>query len=204
MDKARTLRPDQPDALEDRALWNRTPESWADLIRLYRKKLDGDPLNTDAWSNLGYIQIEAGDLVQAKHSLGRALEIAPEHISATWALCLCLIAGGQPKEALTLVAHSKSDWIRLTCSALAQDDLGKPDQSRVALEALIARHADGSAYQIAEVFARRGENDRAFEWLARAYAQRDQGLFGSRFDPLLLKLHSDPRWKPFLKKMSVP
>jgi hypothetical protein len=119
-------------------------------------------------------------------------------------LCQCLIAGGQPREALALVARSKAEWLRLTCTALAQHDLGKGDESKAALEALISRHSGFAPTSVADVYAWRGEPDRAFDWLDRAFAARDPGILGSRFNPLLLKLHSDPRWKPFLKKMSVP
>jgi serine/threonine-protein kinase len=204
VDKALTLRPEQSDALERRAELVGSPESRAESVRRYQAMADGDPLNTSAWNDLGFAQMEAGDFVNARRSLERALEIAPGNPNATWSLCLCLIAGGQAKEALALVAHASLEWERLSCTALAQNDLGKGDASKAALEALIARHADISAYQVAEIHARRGENDRAFEWLDRAFVQHDQGLFQLRFDPLLLKLHSDPRWKPFLKKMSVP
>ena len=45
-----------------------------------------------------------------------------------------------------------------------------------------------AAYQIAEVYAYRGEKDRAFEWLERARRQRDSGLIGLRIDPFLANL----------------
>ena len=49
-----------------------------------------------------------------------------------------------------------------------------------------------------------GKVDSAFEWLERAYAQRDGGLpAGLMTDQLLISLHSDPRWEAFLKKMKL-
>ena len=47
------------------------------------------------------------------------------------------------------------------------------------------RFKDVVAYQIAAVYAFRGEADRAFEWLDRAYVQRDGGLTEMKGDPLL-------------------
>ena len=49
--------------------------------------------------------------------------------------------------------------------------------------------AETAAYQIAEVYAYRGDKDKAFEWLDRARRQRDAGLAGLREDPLLTNLH---------------
>ena len=69
---------------------------------------------------------------------------------------------------------------------------------------LIAKHQEESAYQVAMVYAARGETDLAFAWLERAYVQRDAGLSEMKPDPLLRSLHADPRWDGFLRKMGFP
>jgi hypothetical protein len=69
---------------------------------------------------------------------------------------------------------------------------------------LIAKHDTDWAYQIAEVYAFRGESDKAFEWLERAYKQRDPGLTQIKNDPLLKILRHDPRYTDLLKKMYLP
>ena len=48
------------------------------------------------------------------------------------------------------------------------------------------------------------KSDPAFEWLERAYKQRDGGLSEIKGDPLLKNLEKDPRWHAFLKKMNLP
>ena len=48
-----------------------------------------------------------------------------------------------------------------------------------------------------------GNVDIAFEWLERAYVQRNAGLPHVQSEPLLRNLHGDPRWQPFLKKMGL-
>jgi serine/threonine-protein kinase len=136
--------------------------------------------------------------------LNRALEISPGHADASYFLGVALVAAGRANDAIALARRSQLAWFRLTFTALAQHDLGNAKESQAALDALIAGHSSESAYQIAQVHAWRGGRDRAFEWLERAYAQRDTGLPGFQNDPLLRKLHEDPRWKPFLKKLNVP
>ena len=69
---------------------------------------------------------------------------------------------------------------------------------------LIAKYHANNAYQIAEVYAFRNQSDEAFEWLDRAYAQRDAGLIVTKVDPLLKSLHNDPRFAAFLKKLNLP
>ena len=69
---------------------------------------------------------------------------------------------------------------------------------------MIAKYAHSAAYQIAQVYAWRGEKDRAFEWLERARAQRDAGLTILKVDPLVRGLRGDPRWGPLLKAVNLP
>jgi hypothetical protein len=53
------------------------------------------------------------------------------------------------------------------------------------------------------VFAYRGENDQAFDWLEKAYDVRDGDLAFVLRDPLLVPLHDDPRWSVLMKKMNL-
>jgi serine/threonine-protein kinase len=76
-------------------------------------------------------------------------------------------------------------------------------QSQQALAELIAKHAADMAYQVGNVYAWRGEKDKAFEWLERAYQQHDSGLNGVAYDPLFAGLHNDPRWNALLQRLAL-
>jgi hypothetical protein len=69
---------------------------------------------------------------------------------------------------------------------------------------LIAKHHTFSAYQVAQVYAYRGESEKSFEWLERAYEQRDAGMTQVSTDPLLKNLRRDQRYTELLKKMRLP
>jgi tetratricopeptide (TPR) repeat protein len=87
--------------------------------------------------------------------------------------------------------------------ALAYHALGRKKEADAALAELVKRfHAD-APFQIAEVYAFRGESDRVFEWLERAYAQRDSGLMEVNGDPLLKDFRRDLPYAAFLKKMRL-
>ena len=88
--------------------------------------------------------------------------------------------------------------------ALTYHALGKKKEADAALAEYIEKFQNEWAFQVAEIYAYRGETDKAFEWLARAYKQRDGGLAEMKSDPLLRNLHNDPRWPVFLKKMKLP
>jgi hypothetical protein len=82
--------------------------------------------------------------------------------------------------------------------------LGHVRESQQALNSLIAGHSREAAYQVAEVYAWRGEKDKAFEWLERAYHQRDTGLTEIKISPMLWNLHADPRFAAMVRKMNLP
>ena len=130
----------------------------------------------------------------------RALEISPESDDAHYALAILDLLEGRPEAALA-DASSVGKPDGLAAVALAHHELGHEQESRRALDELVGRHAHNSAESIADAYAWLGDRDRAFEWLDRALADE---LWGVKFDPLLRKLHGDPRWNALLRKMNLP
>ncbi len=100
--------------------------------------------------------------------------------------------------------QEKDEIWRLSGLPLVYHALGRRSESDAALAALKSKYGGEMAYQIAEVHAFRGEADLAFEWLERAYDQRDGGVTEIKGDRLLRTLVDDPRYKAFLKKMKLP
>lgn len=89
-------------------------------------------------------------------------------------------------------------------SALVQHALGNTEATNAALKKLIDCCAQGGAFQIAQIYALRGEIDLAFEWLNKVYDNRDSAMAYVFIWPGFDNLHEDPRWKPLLDKMGLP
>jgi hypothetical protein len=70
-----------------------------------------------------------------------------------------------------------------------------------ALAALIAKYEKDAPYNIAYVYAFRGEADKAFAWLDKAIEYSDAGLGLMVAENLFDNIHGDPRWLPFLRKI---
>jgi hypothetical protein len=96
------------------------------------------------------------------------------------------------------------DAARLIGSALADFALGNKANSDTALEQLRNRYAAYIPAGIGAVYAYRGESAEAFRWLDRAYEQKDSLLYRIKFAPEFDKLHGDPRYRAFLRKMNLP
>jgi len=87
---------------------------------------------------------------------------------------------------------------------LAYHALGRKGESDAALAALIAKYEKDAAYNIASVFAFRGDKDKAFEWLDKAVTYEDSGVYSIALDnDLFANVRSDARWLPFLRKIGV-
>jgi hypothetical protein len=48
------------------------------------------------------------------------------------------------------------------------------------------------------------KKDEAFDWLNKAYDERDPQLIWVHLDPQLDSLHADPRFTELLRRMGIP
>ena len=145
-----------------------------------------------------------GQLDQAAADFKKALELNSDVVAAHMVLSQIYVMQGRPQDALPEIELVRYPSQRAFLYPIAYYALGREKESDAALSELITKYDAGAAYQIAEVYAFRNQPDEAFEWLERAYAQRDSGLIGTKVDPLLKSLHNDPRFARFLKKLNLP
>ena len=170
-----------------------------EAIGFYRRAAEQDPLNTATYTNLGVALHAADRLTEAEGAYRKALELAPQRVNTSAFLSLTLLAQGRVDEALVEAMREPNEQIRLWALAIVHHALGHGAESEAALRELI-EVSDVWAFQVAQVHGARGEADAAFEWLERAYEQRDPGLPGLRSDSQLRSLHGDARWGALLEK----
>ena len=171
-----------------------------EAIAMARKATAIDPLSVETWRFLGLLLFCSGQDAEARVAWQRALEINP---GTRWPNYLIGYLDLKERKIESALAHfhATDDAFRLTGTAMVEYTLGHPQESEQALDTLKTRFATGSAFQIASVYAWRGEKDHAFEWLDRAYDQHDTGMPRLRYDPTLASLHGDPRFAALVKKM---
>ena len=173
-------------------------------FELTRRALEQDPLSAHAYSNLGAGFHDADRLAESEAAFRKALELAPQKAEVHAGLAVTLVEQGRHEEALNEAMREQDEGARLSALAVIHHAMGNVSESDAALLDLVKHHAETMAYPIAEAHSRRGEIDAAFEWLERAYAQRDGGLVGVKMSPPLRSLHGDSRWGAFLKRMRPP
>ncbi len=188
-----------------RASWlAATTGRFDEAMALNRRALELDPLNVAAWYWLGLRSWYVGRMDEAKAAFDKALELNPEFPGTHWCLGLVHLSQGRAEAALEESGKENLAWASLQGRVLANHALARDGEANAILGELIEKFQGEWAYQIAQVYAFRGDADKAFDWLERAYVQRDAGLTIIKGDPLLKNLESDPRHAAFLEKMRLP
>lgn len=175
-----------------------------DALALSERAAALDPLNAQVLYRLGRNQQFLGQHDAAVRSLTRALELAPDYPAAHANLGLVLLAQSRVEAAFAELAREKvDDWLRYG-EAIAWQLLGRRAEADAAVAAYIASAQDTGAFQIAQIYALRGEAGEALAWLERAYTQRDTGLSQLKSTAYFDRLEGDPSYQAFLDKMRLP
>src|SRR5438067_919611 len=201
--KALVLAPQDPGLLAQAGNLALTRGELAPALDFYRRAVAADPVNAQARSFLaGYLAV-AKQYEEARAEYARAIELNPAAPYYHAGLGSAYLLEGKLEEAANAAQADTAEWARLTIMACIRRSQKRIPESDAALAQLIKSSAETAAYQIADVYAYRGDKDRAFEWLERARRQRDAGLPGLRTDPYLANLRGDPGWYAFLHTMGL-
>jgi serine/threonine protein kinase/tetratricopeptide (TPR) repeat protein len=168
-----------------------------------KRAIDLDPLSGYAWANVGLFQTATHDYPAARQSIERAVAISPSADAFHFALGQLDLLQGLLNDAQAEFQKQRAEGNRRMGVAMVEHASGHDKQSQAAVKELIAKNAGDMAYQVADVYAWRGEMDKAFEWLDRAYQQHDSGLNGIAWDPLLSSVKGDPRFAALLKQLEL-
>jgi len=172
--------------------------------RQARQAVELDPLSVTAQGNLARVLFVAGKLDEADAVARKAAELQPAAAGNHRYQVHVAVERGDGETALREAQLEPDEGYRGFELALAHYVRGDHAAADAALADLIANGRDQLAYQIAEVYAVRGETDKAFEWLQISFDNHDTGTLTLLIDPLLRGLRDDPRYKNLLAKLGLP
>jgi TolB-like protein/Tfp pilus assembly protein PilF len=175
-----------------------------ETARLTTEALALDPLNAGWHQVLGYIRYRTGRLAEAEAEMRKTLQISPTYVTGHYSLGLVLLDEGKLPQALAEIQQEPADGSRDAGLSMVYHAMRRRSESDAATARLVEENADDAAYEVAVVYAYRGEVDKAFAWLDRAYSQKDVELYWIKRTPGLKTLDLDPRYKAFLRKMRLP
>jgi tetratricopeptide (TPR) repeat protein len=137
--------------------------------------LEVDPHFAMAHATLGWAHLLNGSRDAGLAALERAVSLAPD--------------------STMYLAQLGQAYARVGRSAEAREVLGRLEE--------LAKQRYVSPYHMAYVHTGLGEQDRAMDWLERAYDERAGAVFGIKGSFLFTTLRSHPRFKALLRRMNL-
>ena len=153
--------------------------------------------------NLARVLIGGGRYDEAEAALRKAVALQPAAARLHVHLTTIDVLRGNATGALQNAQLEPPGSWRDYAQALARQTQSDRAAADAALQKLINEDAVTSPFQIAAVYGLRSEPDKMFEWLDRAYTERDSGLTQLLITPFILNYRDDPRFAAFCQKLKV-
>jgi serine/threonine-protein kinase len=172
--------------------------------KMARQSIELDPLAYQPRISLARVLFAEGKLDETEAAARKAAELQPTAAGNHRFQVFAAIQRGDGEAALREAQLEPNEGYKRFELALAHYTRGERRAADEALAELIAKDRDFLAYQVAQVYAWRGENDKAFEWLQVSLDTHDTGTVSLLIDPLLRGLQHDARYKSLLTKIGLP
>jgi TolB-like protein/DNA-binding winged helix-turn-helix (wHTH) protein/Tfp pilus assembly protein PilF len=207
--RAIELNPSYGRAHHDYAWFLVALQRFDEAVSEIRRAQELDPLSPLANSDVGWVYLRSRRYEDAINQIERTLELEPEFASAQACLERAYRLKGMNKEA---VDSARKSMIRsgATAQELAALDKGDSEQAmrsvllwRLEQREETARNRPTSPYWLAAQHAELGEANAAFEWLERAFNERDSELVSLKVDPAFDTVRGDSRYADLVRRIGL-
>ena len=203
IERALALEPNNANVLGAAASLSNTFGDNPKSIRLFEQIIERDPLDLAASRALAQRYIMQDRLDEALEIFHRVQTVNPEYPNIEIDIGKTYLLKGDATRALGIFENVPSGGSQMLFEALAHFSLNQETKAQELLNKYIQKHAASFPFGVAIIYAWRGENDLAFEWLEVTYQQRHEFLVFILGSPWLKNLHSDPRFAGFLEQMGL-
>jgi TolB-like protein/Flp pilus assembly protein TadD len=169
-----------------------------------------DPLSARISVNVGSMLFRAREYEQAIVELRKALELYPNDAAAHSGLGAVYVQKGMYEEAIKefkevrrFIPDAQAGLGGLGYAYAVSGDKTEATKILKQLQQLSERRFVPPA-TVALIHIGLGDKNRAFEWLEKAYQDRNPTLSGLRVDPRFDPLRDDPRFRDLLLRMNLP
>jgi TolB-like protein/Flp pilus assembly protein TadD len=173
-------------------------------VELTRQALATEPLVNGWYSYLAGYLVGLNRLDEAEQAIRKAIELRPAAVAYHEQLAIIEIRRNDAPAALAAARQEPPGPWQDVAIALVRQIGGDRSAADASLRTLIEKDAGLAAYQIAEVYALRGDATGTFAWLDRAWSNRDPGIAYLLYDFPILRYRDDPRFAAFCRKVGLP
>ena len=203
LERALALAPGDVDVLRTAAVLLSILGRLDESLSLSEAIVRHDPVNSSAFYNLSLAERYAGHWDAAIASARTALSLNPGRGQGHTQLAMALLFKGDADAARAEIEQETSDIWRAISMPTVYCALGRKADADAAFASLIAKYEKDAPYNIAYGYAFCGNADKAFEWLDKAFADKDPGLNEIVGENSFARIHSDARWLPFMRKIGM-
>lgn len=172
-------------------------------IELTRQALSADPLHAYGYAWLTDYLLGLNRLAEAEKAVRKAIELQPAAGFRYLRLTMIEVRRGHAQAALAAAQQEPPGAWHDVALALARQVGGDRNAADATLRTLIEKDASVAAYGIAEVYALRDDAKGTFEWLDRAWSNRDANIGILLYDPFLMRYKDDPRFAAFCQRVGL-
>lgn len=174
-------------------------------VEMYRKALASDPARVDIYVNLALALLGQRQLDAAEEIARKGLAWQPNYPWLHGILAEVAVLRGDVDAARSNAAKEtdpvNGPWTQALAAQISPD--GK--QADAVLRDYVAKQGKDQPYFVADLYAVRKQPDEMFEWLQRAWNQRDPNFSGLLLtDPFVLAYRHDPRFAALCKQAGLP
>ena len=202
-EKALRLEPNNASVISTAASIASTFGQLDKAIELFERNVELDPMRLSGLRPLANRYREIGRFDEALAAYNKVLVLNPEYLSIHLDIATTYLRMDRPERALTeMIGLPDSGRLRRLRST-ALFDLGRFAEAQAILDELLESPSWQSPFRTAAMYAWRGENDDAFEWLEVALEIRQPSLSSILWYGAFARLSDDPRYPVFLEKMGL-
>jgi DNA-binding winged helix-turn-helix (wHTH) protein/TolB-like protein/tetratricopeptide (TPR) repeat protein len=176
-----------------------------EAIREAKRAQEIDPISPWTNSDIGFVSYLARQYDEAILASQKTLELDPDFAVAHMIIGLSYVQKHRYDEGIAELQRAKANPDSRALLAYAYAVAGESREARKILKELdqLSKQKYVSPFPIAVAYSGLGENDRAFEALEKAYAERSWGMGMLGVNPIFDGLRSDPRFALLLRRVNL-
>ncbi|HSB11477.1 MAG TPA: protein kinase [Blastocatellia bacterium] len=180
-----------------------------EAIAAFYRALEMDPLSLPLNMNLGFIFSYANQYDRAIEQGHRVIALEPQFHGGYTVIGYALSGKEMYAEAQEYLRKSIAlggGAMALNILTFTNGRLGKLDEARAGLAKLleIKKQKFIPAYFLAALYSALDDADKVFEWLEKAYEERNGFLTFINCEHAFERFHSDPRYKDLVRRIGLP
>ena len=173
-------------------------------VELIKKAIKLDPLVYTNYFNLGFAYYRLGQLEEAMKAFNQYAVYYPNSQILHYMKGQVLLAQGKKEEALEEFKQEKHEFFSLYGMNFILYAMGSESNSKSVFNEFLEKFSLSDPANTADLYAFRGDYEKAFEYLNKAFNIKDPVLIEALSYPSFKPMYKDPRWNTFINKIDLP